>query len=81
MSEKLTAKHLEILVRLATSKEPINYQKFLPDLIPVIDLMEYHLVNKTGEYYELSSKGEEYFNKILQYASKHFKKDRLNSLN
>ncbi len=81
MSKKLTAKHLEVLVRLASSKEPINYQKFLPDLNPILDLVEYNLVNKMGESYELSSKGEDYFNKILQYASKHFEKESIDSLN
>jgi hypothetical protein len=72
MNEKLTPKHLEVLVRLAINEKPINYKEFLPDLNPVLDLIEYHFVNKVGKEYQISGKGKEYFNKILQYASKSF---------
>jgi hypothetical protein len=78
MSEKLTPKHLEVLLNLAMNKEPMNYQKFLPDLNPVLDLIDYHLINKIGKSYELSVLGRESFNKILQYASKYFEK-KMNS--
>jgi hypothetical protein len=72
MGNKLTPKHLEVLIKLAMNEEPINYKKFLPDLNPVIDLVEYRLVNKVGEDYQINEKGKKYFNKILQYASKSF---------
>lgn len=65
MTNKLTPKHLEVLLRLGNSKELVKYTKFLPDLNPVLDLIEKHYVNKRGEFYELSSKGREYFNKIF----------------
>ncbi|MFA5839001.1 MAG: hypothetical protein WC849_03635 [Candidatus Paceibacterota bacterium] len=79
--KKLTPKHLEVLAKLATNQEPINYQEFLPDLNPVLDLAEYHLVNKLSGSYALSSKGKDYFNKILQSASRYLKKDiSINSL-
>lgn len=72
MKNKLTPNHLEVLIKLAINENPINYKEFLPDLNPVLDLIEYHFVNKIGEEYQISEKGKEYFSKILQYASKAF---------
>jgi hypothetical protein len=80
-SKKLTLKHLEVLATLAANEESISYKKFLPDLNPVLDLMEYNLVNKVGESYELSIKGKNYLNKILQSASRYLEKNNINSRN
>ena len=72
MKNEFSPKHLEVLVKLAVSNEPIKYTKFLPDLNPILDLMHKHYVNKIGDSYELSFKGEKYFYKILAYASEQF---------
>lgn len=74
MDNKLTPKHLEVLVRLASNSEPVNYQKFLPDLNPALDLIDCHLINKTGENYELSALGREYFKIIFKHAEKFFER-------
>ncbi|HPD82165.1 MAG TPA: hypothetical protein PK357_03640 [Candidatus Pacearchaeota archaeon] len=74
MNEKLTPRHLEVLVRLANNSEPVDYQKFLPDLNPVSDLVDCHLVNKIDQSYELSSLGKEYFKVIFNHAEKFFER-------
>jgi hypothetical protein len=77
MSEKLTPNHLEVLSKLASEEEPIDYERFLPNLNPLLDLVENHLVRKKGQSYELSDLGKEYFNLILKYAEKYFERYKL----
>jgi predicted transcriptional regulator len=74
MDEKLTPRHLEVLAKLASNSEPVNYKKFLPDLNPVLELIDCSLVNKTGENYELSAIGREYFKIIFKHAERFFER-------
>ena len=78
MNLKLTPKHLEVLVKLGVNNKPVKYTEFLTNLNPVLDLMERNYINKVDESYELSSKGINYFNNVLQCASRYLE-DKMNS--
>ena len=80
MNKKLTPKHLEVLLKIALSDEPVKITTLIDDRfasdLKDIGLIDQDLSNGTMYSvpccYELSEKGRDYYNKILQDASEHF---------
>ena len=78
MAKELTPKHLEILAILSIEGGHIPYTKLLKKFSAVEDLKKYGLIKQEADFYLLSDKGKDYFNKVIQSASKHLE-NHLNS--
>ncbi len=70
---EITAGHLYALNILYRAKK-VNYQRFVPDMNPILDLTEWGLSSKQQDNYQLTEFGREYFEGVIKFASR-----RLNS--
>ncbi len=77
---EITAGHLYALSVLYNHKEPVSYQRFVPDMNPIIDLTEWGLASKrepdtvepddTNTHYFLTEFGRKYCEALIKSASR-----------
>lgn len=78
---KVESGHLEALGVLYMAKESVIYKRFVPDLNPILDLVEWKLAlndfkpdpdNPKSDnvgHYKLTNFGREYYEKVIKFAS------------